>query len=76
MSAASHDFDIEKIHAEISKLIAETSKINAEISKTDAETRKLNTESRWHPLVAGAGGAAALIAATWAVVYAVLRFGH
>lgn len=35
-----HDYEIEKIRAEIGKLITETSKINA--------------EARWHPFVATA----------------------
>ncbi|MQR01925.1 hypothetical protein [Glaciimonas soli] len=50
--------EIEKIHAEISKLIAESGMLNAEISK-------INAESRWYPFVVIGG-----IIATTATVLA------
>ena len=50
---------MQKIDAEIAKLIAETSKINrsfgAEISKIKSETLKLDKETFWYPMMITAG---------------------
>lgn len=50
---------MQKIDAEIAKLVAETAKINkgfdAEVSKIKAETLKLDRETFWYPMVIVAG---------------------
>jgi hypothetical protein len=61
---------MQKIDAEIAKLIAETSKINkgldAEVAKVIAETSKLNKETFWHPMI--------LVAALFAGIGAIVKF--
>lgn len=47
--------ELERIHAEIAKLMAETIKLNNEAQKMAAETGKITRETFWYPMAVASG---------------------
>lgn len=64
MATHREELEIEKIRAEINRMISESNKIASEINKMAAETAKINSENRYYPIIVTAGATGAIIALT------------